>query len=166
MKTPERWRALKCRALFISILAQKPLTTHYIFWFHPSEKSISRNFSYFGYVCQKRQRDVGNEPICWHEFFLECSYEFLSSDKFLSSDRQMDRKRCIWAHCAICTGGLKNWNSESANRFLQTGTQTGPILYPRPLMQKGLKPFIRFIKFSHCLFRQLALYSTNDEPSY
>ncbi len=24
------------------------------------------------------------------------------------TDRQTDRKRCIWAHRAICTGGLKN----------------------------------------------------------
>ena len=33
------------------------------------------------------------------------------------TDRRTDRKRCIWAYHAICTGGLKNWRPISRKKI-------------------------------------------------
>ena len=69
--------------------------------------------------------------ICLHDFFrvwsetnVNLHLYFLGYELFsptfgqIQTDRwQTDGKRCIWAHSAICTGGLQNGNSNKISRF-------------------------------------------------
>ncbi len=54
----------------------------------------------------KFQVPIPNTSWDMNYFPLLFSPEFRSSPDYRQTDRQTDRKRCIWAHRATCTGGL------------------------------------------------------------
>ncbi len=94
--------------------------------------------------------------ICWHEFFLDellsTTFGPVRTTDNRQTDRQTDRlqtdrKRCIWAHCANCTGGLKNWGV-----FLLGG---GLLLEKIPQNQTQFK--VR-VNLSHDLRHDLAYF--------
>ena len=95
----------------------------------------------------KMQLDVGNEPFLLKQGFTrwlgksfwECyntfwDMNFFQCDFWCSPDRLTDGKQCIWAHRAICTGGLKKGNVHgmalNRNLYLPVrNTQCGVLQY-------------------------------------
>ncbi len=81
------------------------------------------------------------------------------------TDRQTDRKRCIWAHHAICTGGLKKgasaswqvrWVNVSTCHFTNINVNVHPGDCPVLLIASNFGPFgpLFPIKWQSCYWVQ------------
>ncbi len=107
------------------LLADPSVFFYFLFPFCPCLIRISNGIALYGNYGRQlyyvmKQLDVDVSPPAYIMTFrltlthvtldLESMWHELLSRSFcLVTDDQTDGKWCIWAHRAVCTGGLKNW---------------------------------------------------------
>ncbi len=148
MKTPERWRALPRRALFVSILAQKSSKDVMTSWRHDVVP--------WRYVTSWCHAVTSHDVRC-HDKLALCNSPIWNFGNHVFQPGDLDlwpmtlTFELIWdiikvnasTKFRVCTS---NGSAVRAltDRQTHTHTQTGPILYPRPLTREGIMSVNKF----------------------